>query len=104
MPSHKNRMKLTGDTHLPDVGDYGLDRDDALGALDTLPDDEVRVYADGWVPPQQEAASAPEPEGVKGMLQAAEQKVEQLPARKPWLAIGMGITLGWMLMRALRRR
>ena len=54
MPHPKNRLKLTGDTHLPDIGDL-LERADADEPAVLEFDTEPRVYADGWTPSGAEA-------------------------------------------------
>jgi hypothetical protein len=101
MPHPKNRLKLTGDTHLPDPR-FDSVPDDAA-SLDRLTREEEqvlapRVYADGYVPP--EAADAqPHP----GLAAKALEKVEQVPARSPWLAIGAMLAFGWMVAKMLRR-
>lgn len=104
MPHPKNRIKLTGDTHLPDVGyDYGMDddRDDQVMVVENA---DI-VYADGWVPqtghsPTQLAGAQAQPQGA---LQKVEQRAEELPARKPWMAVGAAIALGFLAARMLRR-
>jgi hypothetical protein len=59
MPHPKNRLKLTGDTHLPDIGDL-LERADADEPAVLEFDAEPRVYADGWAPSGPEALPAEE--------------------------------------------
>ena len=104
MPHPKNRLKLTGDTHLPDIGDLLDDADEVeltvveIGA-------QPRVYADGWVPgaddallqAQEEKHSLPEP------LMAVERKVERRVASPPWLEIGAGLGFGFVVAKMLRR-
>lgn len=98
MPHPKNRLKLTGDTHLPDVGyDSGFDDDQEQTVV---LEDVTIVYADGWVPSLEQPADQPQEQGA---VQKIERQVQQLPARKPWLAIGMALTAGWLLARMLRR-
>jgi len=56
MPHPKNRLKLTGDTHLPDVGFEPIADDETVEMVmfvaDTtdVPTTAPRVYADGWTP------------------------------------------------------
>ncbi|HEX2546705.1 MAG TPA: hypothetical protein VHL79_17620 [Ramlibacter sp.] len=107
MPSPKNRLKLTGDTHLPDVG-YELagdERDDDAQVM--VVEDADIVYADGWVPGTPESGSqgqqSQSQSQEQGAVQKLEQGVEQLPARKPWVAIGAALTVGWLFARMLRR-
>ena len=107
MPHPKNRLKLTGDTHLPDVG-LDLDLDDE--PIDVAPgEEEVRVYADGYLPAAAVAAmpmatasqpmAAPRAQGVVGKL---EREMERQASRTPLLAIGAALFVGWLLARKLR--
>jgi hypothetical protein len=100
MPSPKNRFKSTGDTHMPD-GRFDYMPGDDL-SLDTLTAEErqvlePRVYADGFVPPEQDEAAA-EP----GIAAKAVDKVGEVEARSPWLAIGAMLAFGWLVARMLR--
>jgi hypothetical protein len=100
MPHPKNRLKLTGDTRLPDMLDYLGDDDEVIVAVETIAT-PTRIYADGYVPPAMTDAQPPaEPAGP---LQEMERRVRTLPARWPWLAAGAGIFLGWMVAKSLRR-
>ena len=107
MPSPKNRLKLTGDTHLPDPRfDYVPDDDDSVEMLVVVEEHTLapRVYADGYVPPSAEAASSPEPAAPShGIKEAAMQKVGALEAKKPWLALGVALAFGWLVAKMLRR-
>ena len=107
MSHPKNRLKLTGDTHLPDVG-LDLDLDDE--PIDVAPgEEEVRVYADGYLPAAAVAAmpmatasqpmAAPRAQGVVGKL---EQEMERQASRTPLLAIGAALFVGLLLARKLR--
>jgi hypothetical protein len=112
MSHPKNRLKLTGDTHLPDIGlDTNLDDDKPIEAvLDEEEEEEVRIYADGHLsgaaavamPAAAEAPVQPkaQPHGIVGKL---ERKVARQAARTPLLAISAGLFVGWMLARTLRR-
>lgn len=100
MPHPKNRLKLTGDTHLPDVADLIGDDEDievAVVAIEAQP-----LHADGWVAPAQEAipvekSSLPEP------VMKVERRVERQVASTPWLAIGAALGFGFLVARMLRR-
>ena len=100
MPHPKNRLKLTGDTHLPDIGDLLADADEIeITEVEIVA--EPRVYADGWEPSAQELApeeahSLPEP------LMAAQEQVERRVASTPWLAIGAALGFGFLVAKMLR--
>jgi hypothetical protein len=102
MPHPKNRLKLTGDTHLPDVGDLDLLGDaDEPGIAVLEIDAQPRVYADGWVSgadalPEQRH-SLPEP------LLQAEQAVERRVVSTPWLAMAGALAFGFLVAKMLRR-
>ncbi len=105
MPHPKNRLKLTGDTHLPDVGlDLNLDDDEPM---ETAEAQDALFYADGYVPgaaadtdQAPEAMDHPEPPTV---VQKVEQKVAGQTRSTPLLMAGAGLLFGWMVMRLLRR-
>lgn len=103
MPHPKNRLKLTGDTHLPDVGlDLNLDDDDQMDLLEAQ---DAPFYADGYVPGADrgqapEAMDHPEPPTA---VQKVEQKVAGQTRSTPLLMAGAGLLFGWMVMRLLRR-
>jgi hypothetical protein len=105
MPHPKNRLKLTGDTHLPDVGDL-LGDDDELEVAVVEIDAQPRVYADGWVPGTQEAIpeapEQPEP-NLPEPLMAVERTVERRVVSTPWLAIGAALGFGFLVAKMLRR-
>jgi hypothetical protein len=96
----KNGLKLTGDTHLPDILDDLRDGD--------VPEEEVRVYADGYAPsgPQETIAALQEEPGVPepGRVQRAERAAGGVGGRAPWLLVAGGLLLGCMAARLLRRR
>ena len=100
MPHPKNRLKLTGDTHLPDVGDLLEQADEIeIAVVEIAP---ARVYADGWEPSAQ--ALMPEenhilPEPVRKVERAVERRV----AATPWLAVGAALTFGFLVAKMLRR-
>ena len=109
MPHPKNRLKLTGDTHMPDVGpDMNLGDDEPIDIV--VFEEEVRVYADGYLPvgaalamPAAAEAQPPARPQPHGIVDKLERKVERQTARTPLLAIGAGLFVGWMLARMLRR-
>jgi hypothetical protein len=100
MPHPKNNLKLTGDTHLPDleVDMFIVDDGEPLD-LSGTDESAARIYADGYVPTSQVVMIEPEPEGTLAVM---ERKVEEFPARSPWLAIGAGVALGWLVARMVR--
>jgi hypothetical protein len=104
MPHPKNRLKLTGDTHLHDPRfDYMPDDDASLEML-TVEEEQVlapRVYADGFVPSATDE-SEPQSEPASGVAAKAVDKVAQVEARSPWLAIGAMLAFGWLVARMLR--
>lgn len=100
MPHPKNRLKLTGDTHLPDVGlDLNLD-DEELATIEAL---EPRFYADGYVPGAEMGAEEMDHPEAPTTVQKVEQKVAQQTRSTPLLMAGAGLLFGWMVMRLLRR-
>lgn len=117
MPHPKNRLKLTGDTHLPGRDmDLDLDLDHDLDieedvAADTLTT-EPRVYADGYVPSGSAAMDSadaeavlpePEPHGVAAVVDKVEDTAGRQAAKKPWLAIGSAVAIGFLLMKMVKR-
>jgi hypothetical protein len=84
MPHPKNHLKLTGDTHLPDIDDFAAD--EAGGSP---------VYADGWTPAEdtvQHDIVAPQKAGPMHRQDST-----------PWLLIGAGLAFGALVVRMLRR-
>jgi hypothetical protein len=103
MPHPKNRLKLTGDTHLPDIGDL-LGDDDELELTVVEIDAEPRVYADGWTPGVQEVMLVEEERhSLPQPLTAVERTVERRVASTPWLAIGAALGFGFLVAKMLRR-
>jgi hypothetical protein len=85
MPSPRNRLKLTGDTHLPDVGDE----------IEIVEEEVVLVEA---APLQEEAIAAPRVQPRmrrSGMLEAAREQVRA----KPVAALAGAFVLGLLLAR-----
>lgn len=108
MPHPKNRLKLTGDTHLPDVTDLMAEADEIEIVAVEIVEAEPRVYADGYVPSPDPASSSEQPRAAAepqrtGALAAVERRVEALPKRSPWLAVGAGLMFGWLVARLLSR-
>jgi len=102
MPHPKNRLKLTGDTHLPDVGDL-LAQADELERDVVETQAQTRVYADGWLPPEQAAAMPEEQPMLPEPLLAAERTVERRVVSTPWLAAGAALAFGFVVAKLLRR-
>ena len=100
----KNGLKLTGNTHLPDIADDMRGDDDAQMVLI----EEMRVYADGYAPPApeetiaalQEEPSVPEPSRV----QRIERQAGRVGGQAPCVLMVSGLLLGWMAARLLRGR
>ncbi|GAB3763743.1 hypothetical protein GCM10028796_17800 [Ramlibacter monticola] len=101
MPHPKNRLKLTGDTHLPDIGDL-LERADADEPAVLEFDAEPRVYADGWAPSGAEALPAEE-QALPEPVTQVERAVEKRMAATPWLAVGGALAFGFLVAKMLRR-
>ena len=100
MPHPKNRLKLTGDTHLPDVGlDLNLD-DEQMATIEAL---EPRFYADGYVPGAGMAAEDMDHPEPPTPVQKVEQKIARQTRSTPLLMAGAGLLFGWMVMKLLRR-
>ena len=106
MPHPKNRLKLTGDTHLPGRNldlDFMDDDDEGMDPVAMLQDNEPRVYADGYVPPEPMMLEAAQPVPEESTIEKVEDQVGEQAAKAPWLAIGGAIALGFMVMRLVRR-
>jgi hypothetical protein len=103
MPSPKNRMKSTGDTHLPEVE---LDMTDLREPADASDEEKEsgRVFADGYVPPGSSAGSADAARAplVGGASSMADSLREQT-ARSPLLVAGAMLAAGYVLVKLLRR-
>ena len=84
MPSPRNRLKLTGDTHLPDVGDEGTGDADVLRF-------EPAEGAEGGTPAKASAAPGP----VGGYLQELREQVR----RRPVTTLAGAFVLGMLLAR-----
>ncbi len=102
MPSPKNRMKSTGDTHLPevefDMTEIGEPKDDTAAE-----DDNSRVFADGYVPPGTSAGSA-DAAGAYGSRGASmADTLRGHAARSPLMTAGAVLAVGYVLARLLRR-
>ena len=100
MPHPKNRLKLTGDTHLPDVAELLEQADEVeVTIVEVAP---ARVYADGWVPSMEEALPE-EKQGLPAPVMKVERAVERQVVATPWLAIGAALAFGFVVARMLRR-
>ena len=99
MPHPKNRLKLTGDTHLPDVNELFGDADEIEVAVVEI-DAQPRVYADGWEG-SSEAIPA-ETQSLPVPLMQAEQQVKRRVAATPWLAVGAALGFGFLVAKMLR--
>lgn len=96
MRSPKNRLKLTGDTHPPEVEfDLGAGQDVVLYAV--VPEDEAqpRVYADGYVLPEELVEV--------GIVQGPFETMARPRRFTPWLAAGAVLAFGFLVARLLRR-
>jgi len=100
MPHPKNHLKLTGDTHLPDVGDLLGEADDIEAAALEI-DAQPRVYADGWMPEAQEDVRE-EPSMLPQPLRQVERSVERRVVSTPWLAVAAALGFGLLVARMLR--
>jgi hypothetical protein len=100
MTDPKNDMKLTGEGQLPDTGFEPIGSRAGAGVL-FVPEETLgpRVYADGYVPPEQRVVEAE----TQGPVGTAVAKIENFEAKSPWLAIGVGVALGWLVARMVRR-
>jgi hypothetical protein len=101
----KNGLKLTGNTHLPDIIE---DMDDGDDDAQMVLIEEVRVYADGYAPPApeetiaalQEEPSVPEP----SRMERIEREAGRVGGRAPWVLIVSGLLFGWLVVRTMRGR
>ncbi|HET8744973.1 MAG TPA: hypothetical protein VFM98_05185 [Ramlibacter sp.] len=104
MPHPKNRLKLTGDTHLPDIADLLDEADEVeLTVVEVAPQ---RVYADGWVPPSQaemEMEMAAESAMAPGPVLQVERGVQRQVAARPWLMMAAALGFGFVVAKMLRR-
>lgn len=117
MPHPKNRLKLTGDTHLPGRDmDLDLDLDHDLDIEEDVAATGLasgsRVYADGYVPSESAVVESadvepmllePEPHGAAAVVEKVEDTAGRQAAKKPWVAIGAAIGVGFLLMKMVRR-
>lgn len=101
MPSPKNRMKSTGDTHLPEVE---LDMTDAREPQDdtAAEEDTARVFADGYVPPGTSAGSA-DAAGRAGSGTSMADTLREHATKSPLMMAGAVLAVGYVLARLLRR-
>lgn len=87
MPNPRNRIKLTGDTHLPDVGDEGAGYEDVL-AFEPAQDSEIEA--------RQVAVAAAQAAPGGDYLDAVREQVRQ----RPVAALAGAFVLGALLARA----
>ena len=100
----KNGLKLTGNTHLPDLGDdFDDGKDEPMFLVE-----EGRVYADGYVPeaPAETLAALNEEPGVPepSRVQKLERAAGRVGGQAPWKLMVGGLLLGVLAARMLRRR
>ena len=88
MPSPRNRIKLTGDTHLPDVGDEGTGDEDVL----RFEPAEGAERSEGGTPAG--ASAAPGPAG--SYIEELRRQVRQ----RPVTALAGAFVLGMLLARS----
>lgn len=109
MPNPNNRLKLTGDTHLPDVNDIE-GRDDDLTQLDVVTDiDDVAMAARaepmaGRISPSSHRTAAmPFDMGEIGnsISDYTESAREQV-RNKPFATLGGAFALGFVLAKLFR--
>ena len=102
MPSPKNRMKSTGDTHLPEVE---FDMTDARASKDDMAEEEdnSRVFADGYVPPGTSAGSADAAGGVGSRGASMADTLREHATRSPLMMAGAVLAAGFVLAKLLRR-
>jgi hypothetical protein len=99
MPHPKNHMKLTGDTHPPELDFDSADADNKLDAPAPEDDAEARVYADGWVPRQ----ATPTNDEARAAWASTVTTSGFQPAAVPWKAIGLSVAVLWLMGKLLRR-
>jgi hypothetical protein len=90
MPSHKNRLKLTGDTHLPDVGDDYAHDDDTAGS-----EPSARPLANIAARAQEAMDTINDHVPVRGYVERARQQVRG----RPVVAVASAFALGLLFAR-----
>ena len=88
MPNPRNRLKLTGDTHLPDVGDEGGSDEDVLRFEPASAEDREEAAAPDLIAATESAVDA-----SRGVLQLVRDEVRARPVR----ALGAAFALGFVL-------
>jgi len=87
MPNPRNRLKLTGDTHLPDMGDDGAGEEDVLAyepaGAEEGESSDIEALSSG---------SAYE-RGGRRYLDAARQQMRQRPVASLAAAFALGLLL-----------
>ena len=88
MPSPRNRMKLTGDTHLPDLDD------DGRGEEDTLRFEPAEDVGDDTTGAPMFSRPALQADGGS-MLEAAREQVRQ----RPLAVLATAFVAGWLIAK-----
>ena len=101
MPSPKNRMKSTGDTHLPEVE---LDMTDVGEPREATAEEEdnTRVFADGYVPPGTSAGSVEAASASSGGASMVDT-LRGHATKSPLMMAGAVLAVGFVLAKLLRR-
>ena len=89
MPNPRNRIKKTGDTHLPDVGDEGGGDEDTLRYE---PAEDTGTGADVSAP---SASSSMSSMSASGYVDAAREQIRQ----RPVVALASAFALGYLFAR-----
>jgi hypothetical protein len=119
MPHRKNHMKLTGDTHPPEVeyeqvvDDDALDDDPATATATATATGTIRSSASDAAPPPLEGIRFDRPAGrAAGPLDEAAPAWSESPAlesaraftrTRPLAALGITLVAGYALLKLLRR-
>jgi hypothetical protein len=113
MPHRKNHMKLTGDTHPPEVEPEQVVDDDALDDDPATATGTIRSSASDAAPPPLEGIRFDRPTGrAAGPLDEAAPAWSESPAlesaraftrTRPLAALGITLVAGYALLKLLRR-
>lgn len=96
MPHPRKHLKLTGDTHPPEL-DYGFDDE-----VDEEEDREGDEPAPRLQPPRAGAIRRIRRAPAGATLQHPAARPQQRAGSRPWLILGAAAALGFVLYRALR--
>ncbi|MBC5782348.1 hypothetical protein H8N03_05285 [Ramlibacter sp. USB13] len=88
MPNPRDRIKQTGDTHLPDVGEEGGGDEDVL-RFEPADTSETQEQAREAAAPAMEAVSS------AGYVEAAREQIRQ----RPVVALASAFVLGYLFAR-----